>query len=174
MAHLGALTPVAVALYAGLGLIWIGRQARKWQSGQEMNWPKLGLLAAVVPLQWFALLHASHYGPDGILRAGIALGLFHSLQYHRLMWFHNRNRYSVEGAAERHGFAAGLASSAAKYMAVGIGLNVLLVFIPPAFFPNEIVQCGIWGIAFTHYCLDARIWHVRGDKELAAALRMGG
>ena len=63
-----------------------------------MNWPKLGLLMTVIPLQWLALLYASHYGPDGILRAGIALGLFHSFQYHRLMWFHNRNRYTEPGA----------------------------------------------------------------------------
>ena len=32
---------------------------------------------------------------------------------------------------------------------------------------------GASGIPFTHFCLDAKIWHVREDKALAAALHMG-
>ncbi len=68
--------------------------------------------------------------------------------------------------------AALLASSVGIYLTVAIGLNFLLSFLPPALFPYQTVQAAIWGIAFTHYCLDARIWHVRGDKELAAALHL--
>jgi hypothetical protein len=30
----------------------------------------------------------------------------------------------------------------------------------------------VWGIAFTHYVLDSKIWRVRSDKELAVALRL--
>jgi hypothetical protein len=54
-----------------------------------------------------------------------------------------------------------------------MGLQFLLSFLPQALFPYQTVQAAVWGIAFTHFCLDARIWHVRGDKELAAALKMG-
>ena len=95
------------AAYGILVLMWAGQQFQKWRGGEPMNPPKLILLAVVVPLQWLALLHASHYGPGGILRARIALGLFHSFQYHRLMWFHNRNRYTQPGADERHGCGRG-------------------------------------------------------------------
>ena len=137
-----------------------------------MNWPKLGLLITVIPLQWLALLNASHYGPDGILRAGIALGLFHSFQYHRLMWFHNRNRYTEPGALQRHGLAARLVSNVGVYIAIAIGLNLVLNFIPSALLPYQTAQAAVWGVAFTHYCMDARIWRVRSDKGLAAALRM--
>jgi hypothetical protein len=35
------------------------------------------------------------------------------------------------------------------------------------------VQTALWGIPFAHYWLDAKIWHVREDKDLAAALHMG-
>ena len=166
------LAEAAVGVYLPVAALWVLRQITKWRRGAEMNWPKIALMAAVVPLQWFALLHAAKFGPDGILRAGITLGLFHSLQYHRLMWFHNRNRYSTPEAAERNGFAARLVSNVVKYLAVAIGLNLLLAFLPAALFPYETVQCAIWGLAFMHYCLDARIWRVRGDKELATALRL--
>jgi len=165
--------PVGLAAFLILTAVWIGRQFSKFQSGLAPNWPKLALFAAVVPLEWLALLHASHYGPDGILRAGIVLGMFHGIQYHRLLWFHNRNRYTGPDAAQRYGLAARLASSVAIYLTVAIGLNVLLNFAPAIVFPTQAVQAAMWGIPFMHYCLDARIWRVRGYKDLAAALHMG-
>jgi hypothetical protein len=166
------LAAAAISGYAVLTAAWFLRQVQKWRAGAAMNWPKLGLLAAVVPLQWLALLHASHYGADGIIRAGIALGLFHSFQYHRLMWFHNRNRYTQPGAEERNGLAARLATNLSRYVAVAIGLHFLVSYLPQALFPSQTMQAAAWGIAFTHYMMDARIWHVRSDQELAIALRM--
>ncbi|MEO8049242.1 MAG: hypothetical protein ABI833_02400 [Acidobacteriota bacterium] len=163
---------VAIGVYGLLAIVWLLRQAQKLRAGAPMNRPKLGLLLTVIPLQWLALLSASHYGPDGILRAGITLGLFHSFQYHRLMWFHNRNRYTEPGALERHGLAARLVSNVGVYLAIAIGLNLVLNFIPSALLPYQTAQAAVWGVAFTHYCMDARIWRVRSDKGLAAALRM--
>ena len=58
------------------------------------------------------------------------------------------------------------------YIAIAIGLNLVTGFIPAAMLPCDTAQAAVWGVAFTHYCMDARIWHVRSDKELAAALRM--
>jgi hypothetical protein len=168
----GWLPALAISLYAILAGAWLFRQTQKFRVGEPMNWPKIGLLLTVIPLQWVALLYASHYGPDGILRAGIPLGLFHSLQYHRLLWFHNRNRYSEPGAAALHGLAAHLVGNFGVYLAIAIGLNLVLNFIPAVMLPYQTAQAAIWGVAFTHYCMDARIWRVRSDKGLAAALRM--
>jgi len=166
------LSTAATWGYVVLTAAWCFRQVQKLRSGAAMNWPKLSLLAVVVPLQWLALLHASQYGAGGILRAGIALGLFHSFQYHRLMWFHNHNRYTQPGAEERNGLAARLATSVSKYLAVAIGLHFVVSYLPQTLYPSEVIQAAAWGIPFTHYMLDARIWHVRSDRELAAALRM--
>ncbi len=166
------LPRVAIGLYAILVGGWLLRQVQKLRARLPLNWPKLGLLAMVVPLQWIALLYASHFGPSGIVRAGILLGLFHSFQYHRLMWFHNRNRYTEPDALQRHGLAARLVSNVGVYMAIAIGLNLVLSFIPSALLPYQTAQAALWGVAFTHYCMDARIWHVRTDKGLATALRM--
>lgn len=169
---LGWLPAVAIGFYALLAGGWLLQQTQKLRAGEPMNWPKIGLLLTVIPLQWVALLYASHYGPDGILRAGIPLGLFHSFQYHRLLWFHNRNRYTEPGAVERHGLAAHLVGHFAVYLGIAIGLNLTLNFIPAILLPYQTAQAAIWGVAFTHYCMDARIWRVRSDKGLAVALRM--
>jgi len=163
----------ALTAYGVLGLLWLARQIQKLRSGAVMNWPKVALLAVTIPLQWLALGFATRFGPSGILQAAIPLGLFHGLQYHRLMWFHNRNRYTVPGALERNGLAARLVGSVGIYLAVAIGLNFVLGFyIPQILLPYQVIQASLWGISFTHYFLDARIWHVRNDRELAVALRM--
>ena len=166
------LPQAIVAAYAVLAGAWLIRQAVKLQKREQMNWPKIGLLAAVVPLQWLALAYGARFGTAGSLQAAIPLGLFHGLQYHRLMWFHNRNRYSTPGAAERNGLAAKLASNVAIYLTVAIGLQFLLTFLPQVLFPGQVMQAAVWGFAFTHYLLDAKIWRVRSDKELAVALRL--
>lgn len=161
-----------VALWAGMAAVWLTRQAVKLRKGEAMNWPKVALIAAVVPLQWLALGYGARFGVAGSLQAAIPLGLFHGLQYHRLLWFHNRNRYAGPEAAERNGLAAKLASNVAFYLAVAMGLQFLLQFLPQALFPGDVVRAAMWGIPFMHYLLDAKIWRVRGDKELAAALKL--
>jgi hypothetical protein len=163
----------AIAVYLGFTAVYVARQVQKFRARQPMNTPKLLLLSVLVPLQWMAFLDAASLGPDGIIRAGIALGLFHSFQYHRLLWFHNRNRYLTPDAAERHGLATLFAKDFGYYLFLAIGLYVLLAIVPQAMFPAvEWIKAAIWGIPFTHYMLDSKIWRVRGDKELAAALRI--
>jgi len=170
------LTPVLidgmVAAYALFAAFYATFQVRKWRAGKPMNPPKLLLLAAMVPLQWLAFGYAARFGPDGIVRAGMALGLFHSLQYHRLMWFHNKNRYQVPQAHAKYGFAAVVGRKFVYYFIAAAGLYALAEVLPPAFFPSISLTAALWGIAFMHYLLDSKIWRVRGDKELAAALHL--
>jgi len=163
----------ATAAYLIFALVYIVHQLQKYRSGLALNPPKLILLAVLVPLQWCAFLYAARFGPDGILRAGITLGLFHSFQYHRLLWFHNKNRYSTPEASEKYGLAAYFARDLGYYVLIALGLHFALNVLPSAYFPAvQWLQAAIWGIPFTHYLLDSKIWRVRGDKELAAALRM--
>jgi hypothetical protein len=163
----------AAAAYAVFAMIYVGHQMRKYRAGTPLNPPKLMLLAVLVPLQWIAFLYAASFGADGILRAGITLGLFHSFQYHRLMWFHNKNRYSGPEASQQYGLAAYFAKSLGNYIIIALALHFALNVLPSAYFPAvQWLQAAIWGIPFTHYMLDSKIWRVRGDKELAAALRI--
>ena len=172
-----AFVPAAVSgvqvVYALFALAYIARQTHNYRAGVPLNAPKLMLLAVLIPLQWLAFLHAANHGPEGILRAGITLGLFHSFQYHRLLWFHNRNRYQVPGASEKYGLASYFAKDIGYYLLAALGINFLTGLIPATLFPQgEWVKAAIWAFPFTHYVLDSKIWRVRGDKELAATLRL--
>jgi hypothetical protein len=162
----------AIAAFAGFTAFYAVYQIRKWRAGKPMNLPKLLLLSGLVPLQWLAFGYAARFGADGIVRAGIALGLFHSLQYHRLMWFHNKNRYQTPDAEAKHGMAAVLGQKFGYYFAVAAGLYFFADILPQAVFPVAWLPASLWGIAFMHYLLDSKIWRVRGDKELAAALHL--
>jgi hypothetical protein len=162
-----ALDRILLITYVAFAAFYVIRQVYRWKSRAPMNAPKLLLLAAIVPLQWLAFGYAASFS-DGITRAGIILGLFHSLQYHRLMWFHNRNRY---GGGD-WGIASVLARRFVYYAGAAIGLNLLLNVLPAQFAPSPFVKAALWGIPFTHYILDSRIWRVRGNPQLAAALRL--
>jgi hypothetical protein len=167
-----AVTIGSIAAYAVFAAIFAAYQFRKWRAGTPMNLPKLLLLAGMVPLQWLAFGYAARFGSEGIVRAGIALGLFHSLQYHRLMWFHNKNRYQGPDARAKHGLAAVLAQKFGYYFAAAAGLYFVTEILPPALFATQWLTAAVWGINFMHYLLDSKIWRVRGDKELAAALHL--
>jgi hypothetical protein len=167
------LSAAALAGYAAFTAVYIARQVKKHSENLPMNPPKLLLLAVLVPLQWMAFMQAASLGPEGILRAGIALGLFHSFQYHRLLWFHNKNRYSGSDAWQRFGLASFFVKDFGYYLMMAIALYLLLAIVPQAVFPAvDWVKAAIWGIPFTHYMLDSKIWRVRGNKDLAAALKL--
>ena len=166
------LDTILLAAYALLAAAYFCRQLDKWRKRKPLNAPKLMLLMAVVPLQWMAFGQAAAHPADGLMRAGIVLGLFHSFQYHRLMWFHNRNRYADPDAEPGAGLAGVLARRVVYYFGAAGLLNLLLAVAPARFMPNAWVKAAVWGIPFTHYILDSKIWRVRGNKDLAAALRL--
>jgi hypothetical protein len=172
--HSQALTAaigVAALGWLALGVRYAAVQIRRWRRGESMNTPKLLLQAVVPPLYAWAFYSAAQLGPEGIIRAGVAVGLFHSLQYHRLLWFHNKNRHRGPDASERHGpVASALAGSAVYYALAALGLNWVLSVTPTVLVDSDYVSAAVWGFAFSHYLLDAKIWHVRSDKELAQAL----
>jgi hypothetical protein len=166
------LEAVVLTAYCTVAFMFVLRQIQKWKNEVPLNMPKLLLFSAVVPLQWIAFGYAEGSGPDAVLRVGIVLGLFHSFQYHRLMWFHNRNRYSTAEGRSAAGFAAVLARRVIYYFGAAVLLNLLLTILPGRFSPSPFVKAAVWGIPFTHYILDSVIWRVRGNKELASALKL--
>ena len=167
-----SINEILLIAYLLMTVFFLGRQVQKMLSGVSVNTPKLLLYLAVVPLQWLAFGYAAGFGFEGIVRAGIILGLFHSFQYHRLMWFHNQNRYSEPQSQSRFGLAATLARRFAYYALAALALNLVLNVLPSMALPASPLKAAVWGFAFMHYLLDARIWRVRGNRELAAALHL--
>jgi hypothetical protein len=91
---------VAMLLLGGtivLGIVWVGRQIQKAILGQSLNVPKYLLLAAAIPMHWLALLTPMPAKPIALVAI---LTIYHNLQYHRLIWFHNQ-KYTAASAGFR-------------------------------------------------------------------------
>lgn len=98
-----ARVPVALQTWAnGLALVllvgtvvltiaWLGRQVQRALTGESLNVPKYLLLAAAIPMHWIVLLTPMPHKPIAIVAI---LTIYHNLQYHRLIWFHNK-KYSI-------------------------------------------------------------------------------
>jgi hypothetical protein len=70
-----------------LAIVWVGRQIQRAIVGEALNVPKYLLLAAAIPMHWIVLLTPMPHKPIAIVAI---LTIYHNLQYHRLIWFHNK------------------------------------------------------------------------------------
>lgn len=81
---------VALFLLAGtiiVGVVWLARQFQRVIVGLPLNVPKYLILAAAIPMHWIVLLTPMPHKPIAIVAI---LTIYHNLQYHRLIWFHNQ------------------------------------------------------------------------------------
>ncbi len=156
---LARLEPLFWVLVGLTAFMFLHRQWERRRLGIPVNVPKLLLLAAVVPLHWLTFAWLSW-------RAAIpTVTIVHNLQYHALVWFHNRNRY--ESPPRR------ITSSIAWY--IGAALLFSLAYRVPGFQLTRISDLAFGffcGFGLTHYYLDSRIWRVRRDPALRQALRL--
>jgi uncharacterized membrane protein len=216
---------VALLLLVGtvvLGIAWLARQIQRAVLRLPLNAPKYLLLAAAIPMHWIALMTPMPAKPIALVAI---LTIYHNLQYHRLIWFHNqkyvfrpspqaargwgeveahanptptlpargegeivRNPNAGETTAYRtFGPAALISRRLIFYIAFGIIFGIIyqgprqyLGYLnlhtgdSPAALSTPI-QLGIaflWGYAFIHYYLDSKIWRVRRDPAVGAALKM--
>jgi hypothetical protein len=100
--------------------------------------------------------------------------IVHNLQYHAIVWFHNRNRYAASGEAVHGRIPAAVSRSLLAYVAVGLAFSLL--YRIPGFALGRVSELAFGffcGFGLTHYYLDSRIWRVRHDPGLRVALRMG-
>jgi len=92
-----SLAAILLAATIVLALAWLGRQIQRLISGEPLNLPKYLLLAAAIPMHWIVLLTPMPHKPIAIVAI---LTIYHNLQYHRLIWFHNKKyTRAVAGSA---------------------------------------------------------------------------
>jgi uncharacterized membrane protein len=152
-------------------LLWLGRQVQRAIAGEPLNVPKYLLLAAAIPMHWIVLLTPMPHKPIAIVAI---LTIYHNLQYHRLIWFHNQKYKS----REKYGAAELISRRVIYYLGFGIIFGV--IYQGPrqllhTFGQTLAVQLGIsflWGYAFIHYYLDSKIWRVRRDPLVGKALNL--
>jgi hypothetical protein len=167
--NLGAIEPAVWALVAAAGAVWLGRQWVRLRAGTPPDWPKLLLLGAIIPLHWMTFAWMSWQA------AVPTVTIVHNLQYHAIIWFHNRNRYAGEKAAAEHGrIPAAVSRSLLVYAAVGLGFSLL--YRVPGFELGKVSELAFGffcGFGLTHYYLDSKIWRIRHDPGLRQALELG-
>src|SRR3989475_5931529 len=189
---------VATLLLIGtivLGIGWLVRQIQRVVLRQPLNVPKYLLLAAAIPMHWIVLLTPMPAKPIALVAI---LTIYHNLQYHRLIWFHNQ-KYLERGhpggieaegrtsVRNQYGPAAFISRRLMYYLLLGIIFGV--IYQGPRQFLGYLnlhtgdspaalstpIQLGIaflWGYAFIHYYLDSKIWRVRRDPSVGKALQM--
>ncbi|MCM3870645.1 MAG: hypothetical protein ND895_08135 [Pyrinomonadaceae bacterium] len=196
------VTGLAKFLLAGtiiVGAAWLVRQLQRVIIGLPLNVPKYLLLAAAIPMHWIVLLTPMPHKPIAIVAI---LTIYHNLQYHRLIWFHNQkytNRTAV-GRSEtpamgldlraKYGAAELISRRLLFYIAFGIVFGLIYQgprqylgyvsinergstgALTAPAFATQVAISFLWGYAFIHYYLDSKIWRVRRDPSVGKALRM--
>ncbi len=158
-------------------LVWLLRQVQRAVQRQPLDVPKYLLLAACVPMHWLVLLTPMPHQPVAIVAI---LTIYHNLQYHRLIWFHNKKYAGGDAARTQHGAAELISRRVIYYVAFGV-LFGLWYQLPRQYVSHtsgqtapltQAVAAFFWGYAFIHYYLDSKIWRVRRDPSVGKALRM--
>jgi len=161
------------------GVGWLARQVQRAVQGLPLNVPKYLLLAAAIPMHWVVLLTPM---PHKTIAIVAILTIYHNLQYHRLVWFHNKKYTSADDGKERYGAAELISRRLLYYIAFGV-LFGLWYQLPRTLvgrssdptslsLPAQLLAAFFWGYAFIHYYLDSKIWRVRRDPSVGKALKM--
>jgi hypothetical protein len=110
--HSGIGTVETALLIATIlsGAVWLIRQVQRGVLGLTLNVPKYLLLAAAIPMHWIVLLTPMPHKPIAIVAI---LTIYHNLQYHRLIWFHNK-KYTARARALAGGSADVAANSSVE------------------------------------------------------------
>src|SRR5438552_2469381 len=191
----GGVNAVAMILLIGtivLGIGWLARQIQRAISREPLNVPKYLLLAAAIPMHWIALGTPMPAKPIALVAI---LTIYHNLQYHRLIWFHNQKyggkRVSPLNNAQDARATFGPAAFISRRLLFYIGFGIIfgVIYQGPRQYLGYLnlhtgessaalstpIQLGIaflWGYAFIHYYLDSKIWRVRRDPSVGKALQM--
>ena len=138
------------------------------RAGEPANIPKYLLFAAMIPLHWLTFAYMSWQA------AVPTVTIVHNLQYHAIVWFHNRNRYAGDNSETRHGLIpAAVSRHLLAYVGVALAFSVL--YRVPGFQlgnASDLAFGFFCGFGLTHYYLDSRIWRVRHDPGLRQALQL--
>ncbi len=88
--------------------VWLARQVQRAVTGESLNVPKYLLFAAAIPMHWIVLLTPMPHKPIAIVAI---LTIYHNLQYHRLIWFHNKKYQLSRSPQAERGWGEAAAST---------------------------------------------------------------
>lgn len=160
-------------------LVYLARQVQKVRLGLPLNWPKQLLFVAAVPVNY--LLFRSAMPLLGVYAAAT---IFHNIQYHRLVWFYNQNKYGSDPERGRSYGIATLINSRWLFYVAAAALYAIVFDVVPRFVlkdgvglmnvgqRNQVIFSFFAAPGLLHYWIDGHIWKVRHDPELREYLRL--
>jgi len=185
----------AIALACLIGaFVW--RQFVKWRRGEPLNVPKILLFCAVLPLHIVVCFsQATLTAP--LITFSAFLTIYHDIQYHVLVYCHQRNRFRNEATAKASGIAAVLSRNVFIFGGTVIAFGLLVrcfgcsiqVFNSAQCFGPSLAIVGkvhlfgsissdtllgafYLGFPCHHYFVDQFIWKPSRDKGLRRDLNI--
>jgi hypothetical protein len=160
-------------------LAYLVRQIQKWRQGLDLNWPKQLLFASAIPVNYVLFRSAMP-----LLGVYAAVTIFHNVQYHRLVWFYNQNKYGKDTKeAGKYGLATLINARWVTYVAAA-ALYAIIFDVVPRFVlkdgvglmnigtRNHIIFSFFAAPGLLHYWVDGHIWKVRSDPALRTYLHL--
>ena len=160
-------------------LAYVVRQIQKWRQGLDLNWPKQLLFASAIPVNYVLFRSAMP-----LLGVYAAVTIFHNVQYHRLVWFYNQNKYAKDAKeAAKFGLATLVNARWITYVAAA-ALYAIIFDVVPRFVlrdgvglmnigtRNHIIFSFFAAPGLLHYWVDGHIWKVRSDPSLRTYLQL--
>ncbi len=160
-------------------LAYLVRQVQKWRQGLSLNWPKQLLFACAIPINYLLFRSAMP-----LLGVYAAITIYHNVQYHRLVWFYNRNKYgSASEEARKYGLATLINARWLTYVAAAAFYAIIFDVVPRFVLKdgvglmnigtrNQIIFSFFAAPGLLHYWVDGHIWKMRADPELRTYLRL--
>lgn len=160
-------------------LAYVVRQVQKLRQGLPLNWPKQLLLASAIPINFVLFRSAMP-----LLGVYAAVTIFHNVQYHRLVWFYNQNKYGRRAvSAAKYGLATLVNRRWLTYVAAAAVYAVIFDVVPRFVLKqqvglmnvgtrNHIIFSFFAAPGLLHYWIDGHIWKMRSDPDLRTYLRL--
>jgi len=179
---------------ASLIAAFVNRQAGKWRRGEALNVPKILLFTAVLPLHIIVCFSAAVLTAP-LITFSAFVTIYHDIQYHVLVFCHQRNRFRDREVAR----AAGIASMLSRNVLIfggtavvfgllvrGLGCSVQIFNGAQCFTPTLVGKVHLFGsissdtllgaffLGFPchHYFVDQFIWKPSRDKNLRRDLKI--
>lgn len=181
------------AIVIGTLLAYAFKEMNQARKGIPINLPKNLFLLACVPLHLLIFMHPYISTHVDIRLFAVFVTYYHNIQYHGIVWFYNRNRYSDPGKRDLYGAATLVNRNFLTYYACGILFTILYrypnwllvggkipgfqsspgtISLGGSFHVADLAFAFWWGFAFNHYYLDQKIWRVSKDKQLGQDLKL--
>jgi hypothetical protein len=176
-------------------LSFLLREAARVRRGEPLNVPKLLLFSAVLPLHMVVCFSQSVLSAP-LITFSAFVTIYHDIQYHVLVYCHQKNRFRDKAKAAEHGIAAVLSKNVFIFGAAAVAFGLLVrgfgcgiqVYDGPhqCFTPILVGKVHLFGNVYSdtllgafflgfpchHYFVDQFIWKPSKDERLQRDLKL--